>query len=376
LIWEFIAVLSCPVDGAQLDSAAPRTTEPGRPFPVRSGHHGDEKGVSRRVSLVAIPEAMASTLSGLYDVFVTLPALEEMGAAPPEHERFEAEIVGESRGPLRSAGGIALEVHKAVHEVPRTDIVIVPSLLLPRAEWRAGRYPALVEWLRSVHERGAILCSACSGLFLLAETGAFDGADCTIHWGYANGFRAAFPRIRLHPERALVVAGARGELVSSGASTSWQDLALYLIARHAGVSVAQAAAKFFALQLHREGLAPYMVFTPRRDHADGVVTGAQDWLAVHFAEALAVEQAVKRSGLPERTFTRRFTAATGHAPLAYVQRLRIEDARRRLERTESPVDEIAWQVGYEEPAFFRRLFRRLTGLAPGAYRRKFQMPKP
>lgn len=332
--------------------------------------------MSRRVSLVAIPEAMVSTLSGLHDVFVTLPALAEMGAAPPGHERFEVEIVGESRGPLRSAGGIALEVHKAVHEVPRTDVVIVPSLLVPRGEWRAGRYPVLVKWLRSVHERGAILCSACSGLYLLAETGAFDGADCTIHWGYATGFRAAFPRIRLHPERALVVAGAREQLVSSGASTSWQDLALYLIARHAGVSIAQAAAKFFALQLHQEGLAPYMVFSPRRDHGDGVVADAQDWLAVHFAEAGAVEEVLKRSGVPERTFTRRFTAATGHAPLAYVQRLRIEDARRRLERTESPVDEIAWQVGYEEPAFFRRLFRRLTGLAPGAYRRKFQMPKP
>lgn len=334
------------------------------------------KSVSRRVSLVVIPEAMASTTSGLYDVLGTLPALEEMGAAPSEHERFEVEVLGESRGPLRSAGGIALEVHRAAHEVSRSDIVIVPSLLVPRGEWRPGRYPALVEWLAAVHERGAMLCSACSGLFLLAETGLFDDADCTIHWAYAHGFRAAFPRIRLHPERALVVAGAREQLVSSGASTSWQDLALYLIARHAGVSVAQAVTKFFALQLHQEGLAPYIVFSPRRDHGDAVVAEAQDWLAVHFAEASAVEEVVKRSRVPERSFTRRFTAATGHAPLAYVQRLRIEDARRRLERTESPVDEIAWQVGYEEPAFFRRLFRRLTGLAPGAYRRKFQMPKP
>jgi transcriptional regulator GlxA family with amidase domain len=319
---------------------------------------------------------MVSTMSGLHDVFVMLPALEEMGAAPPEQEGFEVEIVGESGGALRLSGGIAIEVHKAVHEVQRTDIVIVPSILLPRGEWRTGRYPALVDWLRGVHERGAILCSACSGLYLLAETGAFDEADCTIHWGYANGFRAAFPRIRLHPERTLVVAGEREQLVTSGASTSWQDLALYLIARHAGVSVAQAAAKFFAVQLHQEGLAPYIVFSPRRDHGDAVVKDAQDWLAVHFAGAGPVEEVVKRSDLPERTFTRRFTAATGHAPLAYVQRLRIEDARRRLERTDSPVDEIAWQVGYEEPAFFRRLFRRLTGLAPGAYRRKFQMPKP
>lgn len=318
---------------------------------------------------------MASTMSGLHDVLGSLPSLEDLGT-PPGHDHFDVEIVGQGRGAARSPGGITLEVQKSVHEVARTDVVIVPSLLVPHGEWQTGRYPVLVEWLATMHARGAVLCSACSGLFLLAETGLFDGYDCTIHWSYVDGFRALFPRIPLHPERALVAAGEREELISSGASTSWHDLALYLIARYTGVVVAQSAAKFYALQLHQEGLAPYIVFSVRRNHGDAAIAAAQDWLETHFCDANPVEDVVRRSGIAERSFKRRFTKATGHAPLAYVQRLRMEDARRRLERTESPVDEIAWQVGYEEPAFFRRLFRRTTGLAPGAYRRKFRMPKP
>lgn len=331
--------------------------------------------MSFHVSLVAIPEAMASTLSGLHDALGALPALETLGGVVPPEGRFEVEIVGQARGPARSPGGMTLEVQKTADEVRRTDVIIVPSLLVPGGRWRPGRYPELVEWLARMHAQGAVLSSACSGLFLLAETGLFDGHDCTIHWSYAEGFHAAFPHIRLHPARALVVSGEREELLSSGASTSWHDLALYLIARYAGVAVAQAAAKFFAMQLHHEGLAPYIVFSARRDHGDAAIGQAQDWLAIHFAGRNPVEDLVKSSGIPERSFKRRFTRATGLAPLAYVQRLRIEDARRRLERTEQAVDDIAWQVGYEEPAFFRRLFRRVTGLAPGAYRRRFQMPK-
>lgn len=331
--------------------------------------------MNHHVSVVAVPEAMASTMSGLHDVLGSLASLEALGASPAP-DLLDVEIVGQARGAARSPGGITLEVQRSVHDVARTDVVIVPSLLVPHGEWRTGRYKALVEWVAAMHARGAVLCSACSGLFLLAETGLFDGHDSTIHWSYASGFRRLFPRIRLHPERALVAAGEREQLVSSGASTSWHDLALYLIARFAGVSVAQSAAKFYALQLHQEGLAPYIVFSARRDHGDAVVAAAQDWLETHFCDANPVQDVARRSGIPERSFKRRFTRATGHPPLAYVHRLRTEEARRRLERTESPVDEIAWQVGYEEPAFFRRLFRRTTGLAPGAYRRKFRMPKP
>jgi transcriptional regulator GlxA family with amidase domain len=112
-----------------------------------------------------------------------------------------------------------------------------------------------------------------------------------------------------------------------------------------------------------------------RDHGDAEIQGAQQWLGEHFSVASPVEEMIKRSRLAERTFKRRFVSATGLTPIAYVQRLRIEDAKRRLERTDAPVDEISWRVGYEDPAFFRRLFKRTTGLAPGAYRKRFRIPE-
>ena len=199
-----------------------------------------------------------------------------------------------------------------------------------------------------MHDRGAVLCSACSGIFLLAETGLFDGKDATVHFGYARAFAATYPAVPIHPERVLVISGLREELVSSGASTTWHDLVLYLIARYAGATTAQEVARLFALQWHQDGLTPYIVFEGKSDHGDAEIQSAQQWLSEHFSVANPVEEMIKRSRLAERTFKRRFTNATGLTPIAYVQRLRIEDAKRRLERTDASVDEISWRVGYED----------------------------
>lgn len=327
-----------------------------------------------QVRLVAIPEVSISTLHGVYDVLNAFEMLAGFDEAIPASPPFGVEIVGAAAGPVRLAGGLAAQAHRGVADAGEADIVVVPSVVLRQGGWQPGRYPALVEWLADAHQRGALLCSACSGMFLLAETGLFDGRDATIHWSYANAFRAVFPEVRLFPERPLVAAGERSELVSSGASMSWHDLVLYLIARHVGPTAAQTVAKFFALQWHREGLGPYVVFEGRRDHGDAAVLAAQDWLAKHFSVASPVEEMVRRSGLAERTFKRRFTEATGLAPLPYVQQLRVAEAKRRLERTRDSVDEIGWRVGYEDPAFFRRLFKRITGVSPAGYRRQFQIP--
>ena len=314
------------------------------------------------MSLLALPDAAMSTLAGLYDVLRT--------AGPT----FRVQIVGEAAGPLMLASGVPIEVQRPIDEVEACDIVIASSMWLREDGWRTGRYPALVRWLQRMHERGAMLCSACSGVFLLAETGLFDGMDATVHYDYARWFADAHPAVRVHPEQVLVVAGARDELVCSGASNTWHDLALYLIARHCGATEAQRVARAFALQWHQEGLTPFMTFEGRTDHGDAEVLAAQRWLQTHFSVANPVDEVTRRSRLAERTFKRRFIAATGLAPLEYVQRLRVEDAKRRLERTVEPVDDIAWRVGYEDPAFFRRLFRRTVGMAPGAYRKRFSIP--
>ena len=327
------------------------------------------------VSILAIPEAVVSTLSGIFDVMNAFNLMTSPGEATSEPPPFHVEIVGLQPGLLELASRVPVKVHRSVATVETSDIVIVPSILLGPEGWQKGRHPELVEWLSSMHRRGALLCSACSGIFLLAETGLFDGVDAAVHFSYARPFNAVFPEVAVHPERVLVVSGRREELISSGAAMTWHDLVLYLIGRHAGATAAQAVARMFALQWHQDGLAPYMVFEGRNDHGDHAVQAAQDWLATHFSVANPIEGMILRAGLTERTFKRRFTSATALSPLAYVQRLRIEDAKRRLERTEASVDEISWQVGYEEPAFFRRLFKRITGLAPGGYRRRFKIPE-
>lgn len=327
-----------------------------------------------RVSLVAIPEAVVSTLSGLLDVMNAFTMMSPPDRAPAQAPPFQVEIVGLAPGPLLLASHVPVTVQRAIGAVDATDIIIVPSILLGPDGWRKGRHPELVDWLVAMHRRGALLCSACSGVFLLAETGLFDGMDATVHFGYARAFAAAFPAVPIHPERVLVISGRREELITSGASMTWHDLALYLMARYAGATAAQTVARMFALQWHQDGLAPYIVFEGRSDHGDLAIQAAQEWIARHFPVANALEGMARRSGLTERTFKRRFTSATGLSPTAYIQRLRVEDAKRRLERTEASVDEISWQVGYEEPAFFRRLFKRVTGLAPGVYRRRFRIP--
>lgn len=325
----------------------------------------------RHVSLVAIPENAVSTLLGIYDV---LNAFSLVGVGLPGEAPFRVQIVGEAAGRLDVASGVAIDVQRGIDEIHATDIVIVPSVVLPSDGWVTGRHRRLVEWVSRRHEQGAILCSACSGIFLLAETGIFDGRDATVHFAYARAFSATFPAVSVHPDQVLVISGAREELVTSGASVTWHDLVLHLIARYAGSTAAQAVARTFALQWHHDGLAPYIVFEGKTDHGDAEILRAQKWLTEHFSVASPVEGMVRQSRLAERTFKRRFTSATGLTPIAYVQRLRIEDAKRRLERTEVPVDEISWRVGYEDPAFFRRLFRRTTGLSPGEYRKRFRIP--
>ena len=328
----------------------------------------------RHVSIVALPDGAVSTLFGIYDAMNAFAFVVPSNGSPPARPPFLVEIVGETTGSLELGGGIPIDVQRSIDTIDSSDIVIVPSLRLGADGWKKGRYPRLIDWARAMHDRGAVICSACSGIFLLAETGLFDGKDATVHFAYARALSVAYPRVMIHPERALVISGVREDLVSSGASTTWHDLVLYLIARFAGATSAQEVARMLALQWHQDGLTPYIIFEGRTDHGDAEIQRAQHWLREHFSVANPVDEMIKRSTLAERTFKRRFTSATSLTPIAYVQRLRIEDAKRRLERTEASVDEISWRVGYEDSAFFRRLFKRTTGMAPGAYRKRFRVP--
>lgn len=328
----------------------------------------------RHISLVASPDVMVATLAGLYDVFNCFGALAWFDTRLAQCPPFTVDVVATKKGLLQTATGLTVAAQRCLGEIHETDIVIVPSTLVPNGEWQIGQHREIVDWLSAVHESGAQLCSACSGTLLMAETGLLDGRTATMHWAYAETFRRNFPAVDLHLEKALLVEGEHGEFLMSGAASSWNDLALYLIARHLGDAVAQAVAKFFAFQWHTEGLGPYAVFQPRHDHEDAAILRTQQWIEWHIDAPNPVDEMMHRSGLSERSFKRRFREATGYTPIRYVQALRVEDAKRALEGSKAPIDEISWRVGYREPAFFRRLFRRTTGITPSSYRQKFRLP--
>jgi transcriptional regulator GlxA family with amidase domain len=319
---------------------------------------------------------MTFTLNGLYDVLNSFGLLSTHDYALPREAPFRVEIVAMTRGLVPTASGLPVQAHAAIGEVGSTDIVIIPSVMVQDGEWVKGRYPEAVQWLSRMHGNGATLCSACSGLLLLAETNLLSGREATMHWAYEQTFRRNFPDVQLRLEEMLVTAGERQEFVMSGASMAWHDLVLYLIERYVGGPSAQSIARFFAMRWHDDGQSPYIGFAPGTGHGDAAVADAQVWLERNFQVANPVDEMVARSGVAERTFKRRFTQATGIAPLDYVQRLRVESAKRRLEQSDAAIDEISWAAGYEDPAFFRRLFRRVTGVAPSVYRRRYRVPGP
>lgn len=322
------------------------------------------------VSIVAIPDSMTAPVVGIYE---TLLIHGLIGAAGPS---FQTEIVGRERGNLSTATGLPVIVQRSFDEVERTDVVITTSMAMDENnQWYTGRHPEAVDWMRAMNRQGSMLCSGCTGVLLLAETGLLDGLEATIHWAYAPTFRRNFPRVRVNLRKVLVTGGERQEFVMTGASGSWQDLALYLIARFAGQETARDVGRFLLMQWHQESQAPYVSFAPPTDHGDAVVGELQQWLARHYSVASPVEEMQRRAQLSETTFKRRFKKATGCSPLQYVQFLRVEKAKRLLEGSELPVDDVTWQVGYEDAAFFRRLFKRVTGMTPGNYRRKFRVPE-
>jgi transcriptional regulator GlxA family with amidase domain len=205
----------------------------------------------------------------------------------------------------------------------------------------------------------------------LAEAGLLDGREASGHWAYREMFREHYPKVRLRVDSILCIASERDRIVTAGGVMSWQDLALYLIARLCGREHAIRTAKIHLLSDRADGQLPFAVMTPRVRRADAVIGGCQVWIAEHYDCDSPVAQMTARSGLKPRTFARRFHAATGYHPMDYVHAIRIEEAKQLLETDAANVEEIGHMVGYEDATFFRRLFKRKAGLTPAAYRKKF-----
>ena len=324
------------------------------------------------VAILTMPEVGASTVFGMYDMFMS--AGRDWGLVVdgrPGDALIAPRLVAWRREPFSAGNGVMIHPEATLDETGVPDLVCVPELLVPPGERISGRFDHELEFLKRCHAGGSILATACSGALLLAEAGLLDGQDATTHWAYCDVLEQRYPRVRVHAQRALVVTGAESRLVMAGGGTTWLDLALYLIARLAGTEAAMQVARLNLIDWHSMGQQPFARLARSRQNGDAVIARCQGWIAENYAGAAPVAQMTRLSGLAERSFARRFSQATGMAPLEYVHTLRLEEAKQMLEAGDQPVEAIANEVGYEDAAFFSRLFRRKVGLTPVQYRRRF-----
>lgn len=300
----------------------------------------------RSVGILCYEGAQAAAVHGLTDMLTTADRLadERGGRVRVRVERFST---AEPSAPAR----------------PLTALVLPPSLEPPAA-------PApVVAWIRDRHREGTLLCSVCVGSFLLAETGLLHRRPATTHWALEEAFAARFPGVALDVDRLLV---DDGDIITAGGLMAWVDLGLRLVDRLLGPAVVQATARYFLVDPGAREQRFYRTFAPSLTHGDAAVLKVQRWLQASGHQGVTVAAMATRARLSERTFLRRFQQATGLRPIEYLQHLRIGKARDLLELGTLNVDEVARKVGYEDPGAFRRIFRRLMGLSPRDYRRRFQ----
>ena len=263
-----------------------------------------------------------------------------------------------------------------VHEVGKQDMKdLSPAgykavILLPNLKREFGSNDHDIHaWLRAQHATGSIICSACIGAFWLGYSGLLSGRPATTHWLVESKFREAFPKVQLHVEQLLI---DDHDIVTAGGYMAWVDLGLLLVRRYLGVQVAIATARHMLVDLNGREQRNYRSFLPPLTHGDMDILGIQHWLEKKSAVEITVRSMAARAKMPERTFIRRFKTATGYTPNSYFQHVRIEKARGLLERTNSSVGEIGWQVGYRDPSAFSRVFKTLTGVPAGDYRKRFR----
>lgn len=315
------------------------------------------------IAILSLPESGTMAPYGLHEV------LGEAGRGPAALRSLRPTLVAAEAGSFETGTGVRVTPQRGLTG-GIADIVVICDIHLEAGMSPEGRWPEEIAWVRRHMEADALVCSACSGAVLLAEAGLLDGAEAASHWIMADLFRDRYPAVTFRPERILCDSGRAGRLITTGGASSWQDLALYLIGRFCGAEEATRIARLFLLGDRGQGQLPFAAMARPRQHDNAVIADVQTWLADNYATPNPVTAMVARSGLAERTFKRQFKAATGYAPVDYVQSMRIEEAKQMLETEPTAIEEIAVAVGYEDPTFFRKLFRRRVGVTPAQYRQR------
>jgi transcriptional regulator GlxA family with amidase domain len=324
---------------------------------------------------VAIPALEGTASLGTAGLMDALNKADHSGVLcgdPGFRRLFDVRLMGLTRRPVRCRDGVQLAPTVTASGSSIPDLVVVPGLdddldnsFALNRTW--------VPWIARWHGNGARIASSCTGAFLLADAGVLAGRPVTTHWLFADELRQRYPSVEVLADRMIIDTG---DVITSGGATAFLNLVLYLVERFGGRARANIAAKVLLVDGHRPSQLPYVAALPGRAHDDIVVHGIQQHIDAHLDEPIQTAKLASQFGLSIRSLNRRFTAATGHGPQAYLQQIRVHHAQRLLETTSEPVDQIRRTAGYHDPAAFRRAFRQNTGLSPHGYRNRYGPRSP
>ena len=311
------------------------------------------------IGLLLYPGAQRAAVHGLADLFlVANRVVAELGAVELPSARISFWQADE-------AGRLQLAPESPPAAAADLRVLIIPPSLesAPQGELLERHRASLCQ----LHGHGTVLASVCIGVFFIAASGLLDGRPACTHWNYVHSLAQRFPKVRVEAQQPLL---DDDDIVTSAGLMAWTDLGLRLLERFMGATVARETARYLAVDPVAAPL-PGAVFNPRLDHGDEAVLKVQHWLQGNGGQDADLASMTACAGLEERTFLRRFRAATGLRPTEYCQQVRVGRACRLLEFTRRNVEQIAWGVGYQDPGAFRKVFQRITGLTPSDYRRRF-----
>ncbi|WGF89142.1 GlxA family transcriptional regulator [Marinivivus vitaminiproducens] len=309
------------------------------------------------IGLLLYPGCQTATVHGMTDLLQTASGFSADRGGP---------ALRVSHWSLNGSAPIARTYDSMPSAGDRLDVAMTPGRLSgPVTPDEAAPF---ARWLADRHAEGATLASSCAGAFLLAETGLLAGRAATTHWLFADAFRARFPDVKLDPDKIVI---EDGDIITAGGLMAWTDLGLRIVDRTLGPTVLVETARFFLIDPAGREQRHYSSFSPRLTHGDAAILRVQQWLQAKEDATATVPEMAQRAALEERTFLRRFKAATGMKPTEYVRHLRVGRARELLQFTTRSVDQVAWAVGYRDATAFRRIFNRIVGLTPRDYRRRF-----
>lgn len=314
---------------------------------------------------IFVPEN--SVMQAIADPQYLFSAVNQFMAVAGKKPLFNVQLVGLKKQVKINGGLFSINTSQLLKEVQQTDLIIIPALFGDMKTAIASNKKAL-PWINEQYENGAEVASLCVGAFLLASTGLLNGKKCSTHWGFQNEFREMFPEVEV-VEGSIITAAHR--IYSSGGANSYWNLLLHLVEKYTDRETAILASKYFAIDIDRESQSTFAMFTGQKNHTDDAIIKAQDYIEQHFQEKISIDDLTELVSLGRRSFERRFKLATNNTVLEYIQRIKVEAAKRRFESSRKNMSEVMFDVGYTDTKAFRTVFKKITGLTPIEYRNKY-----